>query len=344
MAEKASKQTLTFLRAAEAGDEAKLKAEIEAKETDLNVRDDGNNTALHLSSYRGHTESVRILLKAGADPSLGNENRDQPLHLAALANRLETIKVLTAEGSAWHSKISIEAEDAQGYCALHYACGEGHEQVARFLYTECKASLQSRNKDGLTPLMCAVQQGHATIVGSLVEFCPENVKETNKCGDSALHYATISESGVAMLRLLLKAGADPTLKNAEGNTALHEAKVEKQHECATLLDQITGALTAAHIDTTDPVARQKVVNQVLSGGAVVSASSPGISRTLADNIDGAPPPSSRRQKSRFSSERAGMRVKTSIELAKEERQQAAAQPAKPKPKSRIFSAGSNPVF
>ena len=58
----------------------------------------------------------------------------------------------------WNKPVDIEAHDAQGYCALHYACGEGHSNIAKYLITECKASLDSRNNDGLTPIMCAVQQ------------------------------------------------------------------------------------------------------------------------------------------------------------------------------------------
>ena len=79
-------------------------------------------------ALRRHWEVVSALLHAGADPSHGNENQDQPLHLAALANSLDVLRVLMATGTAWQSKVTIEAADAQGYAALHYAAGEGHER------------------------------------------------------------------------------------------------------------------------------------------------------------------------------------------------------------------------
>ncbi len=59
--------------------------------------------------------------------SQGNENKDVPLHLAALANRMEVIKVLVSTGKC----SNIEAKDGQGYTPLHYSCGEGHLAAAR---------------------------------------------------------------------------------------------------------------------------------------------------------------------------------------------------------------------
>ena len=52
----------------------------------------------------------------------------------------------------------------RSYCPLHYACGEGHIEVAEFLLKSGGASASKRNVDGLTPLMCAVQQGHLPII------------------------------------------------------------------------------------------------------------------------------------------------------------------------------------
>ena len=67
-----------------------------------------------------------------ADPNIGNENNDLPTHLAALARQMACLKVLLDPGIN-PAKVNIDAHDAQGYCALHYACGEGHLEVARAL-------------------------------------------------------------------------------------------------------------------------------------------------------------------------------------------------------------------
>jgi ankyrin repeat protein len=215
-----------MLRAAEKGDVEAVRAAI-GDGVDVLAVDGARNTALHLAAYRGHPEVCRALLASKADPTLGNENKDLPSHLAALASRIDCLEVLF-EPSLTSFKVDVEAHDSQGYCALHYACGEGHLDVARFLIEKCNADLDSRNNDGLTPIMCAVQQGHKNVASVLLAANPQSIAATNNSGDTCLHYATISEGGVSMLEMLLRNGADPYVKNKDGLTPLHEAVIEKQ--------------------------------------------------------------------------------------------------------------------
>ena len=65
------------------------------------------------ASYRGHKVVANILLEAGASTSRPNENKDIPLHLAALANRLDIVKLLV-DPSRPSSQADLEASDAQG--------------------------------------------------------------------------------------------------------------------------------------------------------------------------------------------------------------------------------------
>lgn len=194
---------------------------------DVLAKDGASNTALHLAAYRGHPEVCKVLLASKADPTIGNENKDLPSHLAALASRISCLEVIF-DASLTSFKVDVEAHDSQGYCALHYACGEGHIDVALFLLQKCNADIESRNNDGLTPIMCAVQQGHEKVASALLEVNPRCIAATNNSGDTCLHYATISEGGVSMLEMLLRNGADPYIKNKDGLTPLHEAVIEKQ--------------------------------------------------------------------------------------------------------------------
>jgi ankyrin repeat protein len=65
------------------------------------------------ASYRGHKGVANILLESGASTSHPNENKDIPLHLAALANRLDIVMLLV-DPSRPSSKADLEASDAQG--------------------------------------------------------------------------------------------------------------------------------------------------------------------------------------------------------------------------------------
>ena len=309
------------------------------------------NTALHLAAYRGHPEAVKLLLGSKADPTLGNENQDLPTHLAALGNHVDCINILL-DATLSSYIVDINAHDAQGYCALHYACGEGHTAVARYLLTTSKAETVRRNNDGLTPIMCAVQQGHRDVTSLLLEHDPGCMTHTNNSGDSCLHYATISQAGVGMIELLLRHGVDPFAKNNDGLTPLHEAIIEKHADSAQMLKSVMAAMRADSKSMSDATLRRGVVAAALdaTGGEKVQEKS----TCELPQEDQAPPPtaSTKKPRSKFSSTRAdnGMRAKTSIEIAKEEAAagslnsgiQGKAPPAKTK--SRILAPGSSAAF
>jgi len=142
-----------------------------------------------------------------------------------------------------------------------------------------------------------------------------------------------------MLSVLLRHGADPEAKNNDGHTALYEAQVEGKKEIAATLKKILQRIRSSG-DSSDKAERQQLVDEVLDGKWEPEAKTP----------DPAPPPAmdakpSTRVRSKFSSQRAGLRVKTSIEIAKEERQSQPkdTKPA-PKSKSRILQPSSSAAF
>ena len=50
---------------------------------DVNIKDQGGNTALHMASANGHTDIVKLLLQAKADLSCQNSSGNTALHWAA---------------------------------------------------------------------------------------------------------------------------------------------------------------------------------------------------------------------------------------------------------------------
>ena len=55
-------------------------------------------TPLHMASQEGHLASVVTLLQAGADPMLPQKSGALPIHLAAIYNRHEVVKILIEQG------------------------------------------------------------------------------------------------------------------------------------------------------------------------------------------------------------------------------------------------------
>ena len=61
-----------FIKAAKAGDLAKLRALLASDESLLGVRDADGSTALHCATWKGHLEAVAYLLEAGSDVHVHN--------------------------------------------------------------------------------------------------------------------------------------------------------------------------------------------------------------------------------------------------------------------------------
>lgn len=79
---------------------------------DVNARDKGNWTPLHLATRNGHVEAVKIFLDAGAELTVQDSKHGwTPLHLAVIAGQTEAARLLVAAGAG---KLCAEVEDKSG--------------------------------------------------------------------------------------------------------------------------------------------------------------------------------------------------------------------------------------
>jgi hypothetical protein len=76
------------------GDVRLLRQQIEAG-TDVNGADGQGNTALVAAALAGQAESIRVLLEAGADPTIQNNYQETAMHLAA---SVDVVRLLQAVG------------------------------------------------------------------------------------------------------------------------------------------------------------------------------------------------------------------------------------------------------
>lgn len=155
--------------------------------------------------------SIEALLSAGADanPPDGGRVKNPPLLLASMTGDVVNVKLLLAHG-------------ARPGAALAQAVTFGYPEVVRTLI-EAGASATMTESSGINLLHWAAIANRAEVIPALARAgVPVNAKDEN--GYTPLMYAaTIDFGETSSLRALLKAGADPTIRNADGFTAIEQA-------------------------------------------------------------------------------------------------------------------------
>ena len=183
---------------------------------DMNAVNKRGRTALLLSCVYRQTDSVKILLKAGADPTIADEEGFSCLH-AAIDGRCSTA-VLQA---LLHHGARIDAARKDGTNALLRACTTGQSESVRFL-VEAGADVSITKRDGNTCLHIAVKGKCSKAAVQKIIGKGVKVNKVNNRGETALLLACESAQAETV-KLLLTEGADPKIHEGEGNTSLHAA-------------------------------------------------------------------------------------------------------------------------
>jgi ankyrin repeat protein len=179
-------------------------------------------TALHYAAGGGHEEVVALLLTEGAHANVRDAWRRTPFMTACENGHLGVARVLVQHMGTQ----GLADRGGQGWTALHYAALGGHAEVLSYLL-EQGADASIRNDAGRTPLIVAVDKGHVGAVRVLVQHTgTQALLQGDMEGKTALHLAA-REGYEEVLRILLFAGADPTITDSEGRTA--SALLQEDH-------------------------------------------------------------------------------------------------------------------
>ncbi len=122
-----------------------------------------HETPLFVAVMDNHHDIVKLLLDFGADPNLVSKNNSTPLHAACFNGNLEIVKLLLG----CHSKADIKSQNELGFSALHYAAGEGHIEVVRFLLEMEPDLLLIPDKMGLSAAHLAEEKNQKEVVNFL---------------------------------------------------------------------------------------------------------------------------------------------------------------------------------
>lgn len=195
---------------------------IEAKTKD-------GDTALILACRRGDTETVRLLASRGANVNAGNRTGSTPLVAAAMRGHLEIVKILIERGA------NVNQHTQNDDSALSLACWKNHTDVALLLISK-GANVAKTDRFDDNPLLDSSKNNNLRVAEALIATGRISIDHQNQTGNTALHQA--AQAGHPdMVRLLLRKGCNPTIKNKEGKTALG---VATDSDCTRILNEAMG--------------------------------------------------------------------------------------------------------
>ncbi|XP_075241022.1 transient receptor potential cation channel subfamily A member 1 homolog isoform X2 [Convolutriloba macropyga] len=129
----------------------------------LSERDQVGNTPLHVAARNGTAEMLRVFYDKGGDITMKNEDEQTVLHLAADYGRTTAVKLICELDDDL-----VGVEDENSNTALHLAATEGYEKVVTVLI-QYQADVESRNIQQWTPLDCAAAKGWTRCARILLE-------------------------------------------------------------------------------------------------------------------------------------------------------------------------------
>ncbi|OIV90116.1 hypothetical protein TanjilG_01570 [Lupinus angustifolius] len=168
--------------AAQVGDAESLKMVIGSGEFDLDYQDDNGFSAVMVTALKGHVESFRLLVYAGADISLCNKAGETTLTLSEFNPRSDLFEKVMLEFALHKRNCNVG-----GFYALHYAARDGNLNAVKLL-TSKGYDVNAFDGGHYTPLMLAAREGHRSICELLISN-GANCNAKNTRGETALSLA-----------------------------------------------------------------------------------------------------------------------------------------------------------
>ncbi len=189
-----------------------------------------NVTAAYAAAQNGHLEVLKYVVKRGANIRQVRDNGNTVLHAATIKNRVEVLEYLLPEFAALIDVLNID-----GASALYMAAETGNLASLEIL-VKYGASVNVKNKHGFSPLHIAAQNGHFDVVKALIKLGIGNINQIDSDGRTALWWAAKSEKASPdIIKMLIVAGADPTIADKEGVTPFEEANKLNNRDKANIL-------------------------------------------------------------------------------------------------------------
>jgi ankyrin repeat protein len=187
--------------------------------------------ALLAAATAGNADAAALAVRAGAGLEVRDGRQRTPLLLAVTGDRLDVARLLVALGA------DPDALDERHDTPWLVTGVTGSVPMLEILLPY-GPDLTVRNRFGGVSVIPASERGHVEYVRRVVQTGID-VNHVNDPGWTALLEAVVYGDGSAryqeIVRILLSAGADPEIRDANGRTALEHAEARGQQEVAEIL-------------------------------------------------------------------------------------------------------------
>ena len=188
---------------------------------------------LHAAAARDDAAEISRLLLAGANAEARDGNGRTALHVAVFTARAAAARALVAGGA------QANALDGQRYDIVTIAAVRNDVATLRLALTLGASPRNVTSPYDGTALIAAAHLGHDEVVRELIR-AGAPLDHVNNLGWTALLEAVILGDGgprhVAVLRDLVRAGANPALADRQGVSALEHARKRGYTEMVAILD------------------------------------------------------------------------------------------------------------
>jgi len=179
---------------------------------------------------RNAEQCLDFLLRHGADPGLGDPS---PLVLAAMGRRLHLVQAMLAAG------VDINKTIGEGQTALFMSLlapdpGQPVDDRCALALLNAGADSSLKHESGAMPIHLAAASNYLGALQALLDRRPQDVDAKTNIGITSLMMAA-TEGHAEAVRLLLKFGADRSLKDDEGLTAKEVAIKNRNEDLVPLL-------------------------------------------------------------------------------------------------------------
>ncbi|AXT58501.1 ankyrin repeat domain-containing protein [Aquimarina sp. AD1] len=218
------------------------------KGIDIHSQDDNGNGIFNYAAKKGNTKILELLIKKGVAYKTLNTKGGNAFIFASQgtrnsANNLELYQYLENVG------IRPGVVTTDGVNSLHALAFKNKEQDIFDYFIKKGVDINQANGKGDTPFSNAVSRNDLKAIKYLIKYV-KDIDQSNKIGVTPLMKA-VGRNNIDVVNLLLNNGANPLLKDTEGNSLAYYALESYDKKTSEEFDQKITLLLEKGVDFTE---------------------------------------------------------------------------------------------